>query len=131
MEIENNSSIPLLDMICRKDVKIEVSWTDTNHSRGRIMNFLSNNSLNIKTKAAQNIFYRVIMLSSNNYITRNVKIQYILANNNYPKTATNFSLNQTKNRIININNMSNLSVKKYFPITFIFLFYTITLYKLI
>ena len=77
----------------------------------KILNFLYKHSLSIKINSPQNIFYSVFMLSSdekNNVMKVKKK--------NYPKAVI---INNLKNKIINSNNMTISTIKKYFPIRYI------------
>lgn len=108
-ELEENSSIPFLDMIVHRNImddhgQFHTNWYMKPIASGRLLNFNSIHPLNQRIGTAVGLINRILSLSDNKYYQSNVKvINELLRRNDYPIKLTNRLINKYTQR----NNISD------------------------
>lgn len=103
MEVEENLSIPFLDLLLIRDEhgKIKTNWYVKPTNTGRLLNYNSNHPTVQKIGMIKGLLKRVLTLSHSDFHNDNLKrIELLLKNNNYPTVLihnliNNFNLNRT------------------------------------
>lgn len=108
IELPVESHIPYLDMmIIKKDNKIITNWHKKETSKGRMLNFHSNHSINIKINTAKGFLNRIFGLSDECFWSENMRLATdLLKRNEYPSTLINSLVHSEMRKITYFRNNS-------------------------
>lgn len=127
IEIENNLSIPYLDLrLHRQQGKIIFDWYRKTTSSGRIINFHSTQPFKYKINTVTNLINKVLTLSDIQFREKNIeKLRTIFRDNDYPQNLiknlirTSMTKNLTNNLHVDQKQSGNLDNIKYYSTTYI------------
>ncbi|XP_036322205.1 uncharacterized protein LOC118736225 [Rhagoletis pomonella] len=126
MEMEENASIPFLDVrIHKNNNNIVLNWYSKPTSSGRLINYLSSQPRKYKINTAKNLIHKILTISDQKFHEANIeKIHSILKSNNYPNHLIRELIKQETMRIGNQQNKTPTTAtantpKKYYSVTYI------------
>jgi len=108
VEEEDNDQIAYLDTkVIKHDNTIKVNWYQKEMASGRLINYFSNHTQNIKMNTARNFVSKVLSLSDEVFHKENIRRIYeILDKNDFPRHIIRQIIQEQKHKIQNNQNTS-------------------------